>query len=162
MDKTDLPAGRIPHSCYVVHCSITSTTSSTSTCRARKHWNIFSVYPRLQRRALRPNKKTPARIYLAPAIFLLLVSLQVILLVVEQVCTNGIGHPFCGGPSMLLMVTSDSSNLGGDEAVLIYTSPKWLPRASKGETSRTIKGGSSKASKTERGSNLLCGSMVIQ
>ncbi len=54
---------------------------------------------------------------------------------------------------MLLIVTSDSSNLGGDEAVLIDISPKWLPRA--------LKGGSSKASKAERGSNLLRVSMLI-
>ena len=31
---------------------------------------------------------------------------------VEQVGTNGTGHPICEGACMLLMVTSDSSNLG--------------------------------------------------
>ena len=32
---------------------------------------------------------------------------------VEQVGTNCTGHPICEGACMLLMVTSDSPNLGG-------------------------------------------------
>jgi hypothetical protein len=43
---------------------------------------------------------------------------------VEQVGTNCTRHPICEGACMLLMVTSDSLNLGGGKAVLIYMSPE--------------------------------------